>query len=356
MVRKLQALQRVQISKLADTDVSLGISVRYAATDEKGVKALTIVKIEPGSVVEQMVQLGDIIGLAFPALQPFGSSSNSSSRSQPQNYILPNCEEFRRAMEKCRSCESFSFYVLRKKQTSPFPNVNRASQEPRGAMGIVPESAAGSQGEETTTASSLTVSHKRDGTSDDETVLSEKHRRRGIRRTGALNHVSHLELASLLLRMGQMNPSNCVSSQYNLHHVQISKQRNADVPLGIEIAYAPHGSKLNLTKAVLTIVSIEANSIWRQKVKVGDIIGFVNASDSSVEAGCGPLVMTRVWTPATDVQFRQAVERSRPFEEFTFHVARKKQTTRSGSGSNVEDPSQEPSDEMGIVSESGIGS
>jgi hypothetical protein len=53
----------VQISKLADTDVSLGIlllSVRYAA-DEKGVKALTIVSIEPGSVVEQMVQPGDII-------------------------------------------------------------------------------------------------------------------------------------------------------------------------------------------------------------------------------------------------------------------------------------------------------
>jgi hypothetical protein len=42
-------------------------------------------------------------------------------------------------MKKSRPCESFSFYVLRKKQTSHITNVERAFQEPSSVGGIVPK-------------------------------------------------------------------------------------------------------------------------------------------------------------------------------------------------------------------------
>jgi hypothetical protein len=123
----------------------------------------------------------------------------------------------------------------------------------------------------------------------------------------------------------------------------------------MEFAYAPHGTILNLTKA-LTVVSVEPCSVWHRKVEVGDIIGLVQVApaDSPVEAGCGPLVMTRVWTPATDVQFRHALAESRRFASFTFHVARKKQTCHINDV-NVDRVSKDRSDDEGIISERLVG-
>jgi hypothetical protein len=205
----LYGFRRVHVSKIADTDLSLGLDVAYipfdgepsttSRTNSNGIKALTVTSVKPGSIVEQMVKAGDIICLAS-ALHP------PSSHIQPptlHKYILPSVDEFRREVNKSRPCSSFSFHVACKKQTSHIASgaiVEHAFQEPSDAMGIVPESAIGSQHEENTTASSSTISRKRARTSEDDLPLLRfvKHNQRTRARTRGI-----LELMPMSTSAGQ---------------------------------------------------------------------------------------------------------------------------------------------------------
>jgi hypothetical protein len=142
-------------------------------------------------------------------------------------------------------------------------------------------------------------------------------------------------------------------SSYIIHRERISKKANTDVSLGITVRYTAFdgespaflgeksptsGTKLNRTK-VLIIDSVQPDSVLELLVKVGDIICFLPESDSL--GVCSQSAMPHNWAPVTDVQFLEAIAKSRQGTSFTIHLARKKQTSYIGNVVDVDNASQE---------------
>jgi hypothetical protein len=146
------SVHRVKVSKLADTDLSLGIDISEEAvggespfwTKPNRTKVLTIVVVQPGSVVEQMVKVGDII--CFVQYRRHAPSNLNQRNLNQQKWTPVSDIHFRSVVARSKRRRTFSFSVARKKQKSDVASsvsVDSASQERRNKMET--ERAEGSQ-------------------------------------------------------------------------------------------------------------------------------------------------------------------------------------------------------------------